>query len=54
MQRELPPHGVPGATADVQREGVHLGGMWEEIHLVRAGRWDQEAMVAFPATTSRT
>ena len=52
MQDELRSHDAVGLTGNVQGEGVHTGGTWEEIHLMSAGRWDPKGTMAFPATTS--
>jgi hypothetical protein len=53
MRRELPGSGSPAVTVEAQSEGIHTGGKWEEIHLMAAGRWDAQALLAFPKTASR-
>ncbi len=53
MQSEVRLRGTRRASTDLQGEGIHTGGTWEEHHLITAGQWDQKATVGFPATTSR-
>ena len=50
-QQEMQAHSSAAPAVVLQCEGVHKGGVWREMHLVRAGQWARGVAQFYPETS---